>query len=218
MITVGAVVAVAVLLLSLPFLVVTALKGKWGVAALGVLFWPAAVIGAVRLAKPDSWWARRRYDADRRARAAAVLPSRRRQAALAAAVIVPAAAFVAVGLKAYRIPTASMEPTLRCEAPAPGCTGDASDRVLGLRSFLAGASGSGDVVAYRMPDEGAARCGFPGTYVHRVARAASGEVFVVGDNRQFSCDSRVFGPIPENAVEARIVFRYWPLSRFGRVD
>jgi signal peptidase I len=213
------VVAVAVLLLSLPFLVVTVLKGKRGVAALGILFWPAAVIGAVRLAKPDSWWARRRYDADRRARAAAVIPSRRRQDALAAAVIVPAAAFVAVGLKAYRIPTASMEPTLRCEAPAPGCTGDASDRVLALRSFLAGAPGSGDVVAYRMPDDGVARCGTPGTYVHRVARAAaSGQVFVVGDSREFSCDSRVFGPIPESAVEARIVFRYWPLSRFGRVD
>ena len=48
---------------------VTALKGKWGVFALGFLVWPAWVLGAIRLAKPDSWWARRFYDEEKLRRA-----------------------------------------------------------------------------------------------------------------------------------------------------
>jgi hypothetical protein len=48
--------------------VVCFLKGKlmWGV--LGIYIPGVAVIGAIRLAKPHSWWARRRYDADKLAR------------------------------------------------------------------------------------------------------------------------------------------------------
>jgi hypothetical protein len=44
------------------------LKGKllWGV--LGIYIGPVAVVGAIRLAKPDSWWARRRYDPEKLAR------------------------------------------------------------------------------------------------------------------------------------------------------
>jgi hypothetical protein len=43
------------------FAVVAFLKGKliWGV--IGLYLWPVGLIGAVRLAHPDSWWARRRY-------------------------------------------------------------------------------------------------------------------------------------------------------------
>ena len=64
---VAIVVAVAALVLSLP--VNCALKGKWGFVLLGVLihwFW---IFGAVRLAKPGSWWARRRYGPAKLARA-----------------------------------------------------------------------------------------------------------------------------------------------------
>jgi hypothetical protein len=44
------------------------LKGKllWGV--FGIYLWPVGIIGALRLAKPQSWWARRRYDAEKRDR------------------------------------------------------------------------------------------------------------------------------------------------------
>jgi signal peptidase I len=44
-----------------------------------------------------------------------------------------------------------------------------------------------------------------------------GEVFVMGDHRQVSEDSRVFGPIPVSSVIGRGVVRYWPLSEFGIV-
>jgi hypothetical protein len=48
--------------------VICFLKGKllWGV--FGFYAWPVALLGASRLAKPDSWWARRRYGDDKRER------------------------------------------------------------------------------------------------------------------------------------------------------
>jgi signal peptidase I len=42
-----------------------------------------------------------------------------------------------------------------------------------------------------------------------------GELFVMGDHRQVSVDSRVFGPIEIGSVVGRAVLRYWPLSALG---
>lgn len=44
--------------------------------------------------------------------------------------------------------------------------------------------------------------------------------FVLGDNRDYSLDSRHFGPIPYAVIEGRADYIYWPAdrwSRFGRV-
>lgn len=41
------------------------------------------------------------------------------------------------------------------------------------------------------------------------------EVFVMGDNRQFSYDSRRFGNIPYDDVVGRAFVIIWPLSNFG---
>lgn len=63
----------AVSLLNLGFVVTTILKGKLAMGLIGVFVPGVAVIGAVRVAKPASWWARQRYRPggwlDRRARA-----------------------------------------------------------------------------------------------------------------------------------------------------
>ena len=40
-------------------------------------------------------------------------------------------------------------------------------------------------------------------------------VFVLGDNRGASRDSRVFGPVPLDQIVGRALFRYWPLSEVG---
>lgn len=45
-----------------------------------------------------------------------------------------------------------------------------------------------------------------------------GYVFVMGDNRSGSSDSREFGCIPLEKVEGRVTTRIWPLSRFGSID
>jgi len=41
---------------------VTAAKGKWGLLAFDVFVWLFSYVGAFRLAKPHSLWARTRYD------------------------------------------------------------------------------------------------------------------------------------------------------------
>ena len=46
-------------------------------------------------------------------------------------------------------------------------------------------------------------------------RVPQGSVFLVGDNRAESCDSRVFGAIPKHDVVGKVVFRYWPPDRIG---
>lgn len=42
-----------------------------------------------------------------------------------------------------------------------------------------------------------------------------GELWVMGDNRENSRDSRYFGSIEVSSVTGRVFFRYWPFSSFG---
>ena len=43
---------------------------------------------------------------------------------------------------------------------------------------------------------------------------AEGEIYVLGDNRSVSSDSRFFGPIKMNLVEGHVLIRIWPLTHF----
>ena len=43
-------------------------------------------------------------------------------------------------------------------------------------------------------------------------------VFALGDNRTGSTDCRSFGCIPLEKIEGKVLFRFWPLSKFGGVD
>jgi signal peptidase I len=46
-------------------------------------------------------------------------------------------------------------------------------------------------------------------------RVPAHSYYVLGDNRQFSKDSTVFGPIPRSKIVGRVFVRIWPLSRLG---
>jgi len=54
------------------------------------------------------------------------------------------------------------------------------------------------------PDNGEAGCVVP-----------KDRLLMLGDNRQFSKDSRVFGPIAEDTIVGRVFVRIWPISDVG---
>lgn len=43
-------------------------------------------------------------------------------------------------------------------------------------------------------------------------------VFALGDNRTQSTDCRVFGCVPLEKIESKLLFRFWPFNLFGKVD
>jgi nickel-type superoxide dismutase maturation protease len=101
-----------------------------------------------------------------------------------------------------RVVGESMIPTL-----VPG------DRVLVLRGLgpLRPAVRVGDLVALLDPRDQER------IMVKRVAGFDGEGVVVVGDNQAASTDSRHFGPVGRQALRGRVVYRYHPESRRGRL-
>jgi len=44
-----------------------------------------------------------------------------------------------------------------------------------------------------------------------------GHLLVLGDNRNASLDSHIWGPLPREEVIGTAIWRYWPLQRFGPI-
>ena len=69
----------------------------------------------------------------------------------------------------YRIPSSSMEPTLHCAKPAPGCEARFSDRVLANRFIYHFRDPKrGEIIVFKTPPEAEVRCGAGGTFVKRL--------------------------------------------------
>jgi signal peptidase I len=49
----------------------------------------------------------------------------------------------------------------------------------------------------------------------RALTIPAGDYFVMGDNRNFSSDSRVFGLVPRKNILAKAILRIWPVDHFG---
>jgi len=69
----------------------------------------------------------------------------------------------------YRIPSSSMEPTLRCAKPAAGCDATFSDRVIANRlAYRFRDPHRGDIVVFTAPPAAKQRCTEGGTFVKRI--------------------------------------------------
>lgn len=47
----------------------------------------------------------------------------------------------------------------------------------------------------------------------RIVELEENEYYVLGDNRNSSKDSRMFGPVKKELIEGRVLFRGWPLEK-----
>jgi signal peptidase I len=111
------------------------------------------------------------------------------------AVTIVAAVGLVLAIKAwvvnpYRIPSASMEPTLHCARPEPGCQARFSDRVLANRFlYHLEEPERGDIVVFETTDRIRQRCMEGGTFVKRII-GLPGETVTVNGDGLVSIDGR----------------------------
>jgi signal peptidase I len=160
-------------------------------------------------------------------------------AILASALVLALVLKVAV-VQAFVIPSLSMHPTLEVGdrvlvdklpfhdevrrgdvvvfRPPPGSPAfeeaDMIKRVIGLPGDeIAGRAGVLFVNGEAVEEPWLARGTYTGDFGPVIV--ADDELFVMGDNRSASFDSRRFGPIKRDLFVGRAFVRWWPLSRFG---
>ena len=93
----------------------------------------------------------------------------------------------------YRIPSPSMEPTLHCAKPEPGCEADRSDRVLANRFIYRFRDPRrGDIVVFHAPEAAKATC-TGGIFVKRII-GLPGEVWAERDGETYIDGKRLSEP------------------------
>jgi signal peptidase I len=56
------------------------------------------------------------------------------------------------------------------------------------------------------------------SYNYPAFRVPQHQYFVMGDHRDSSNDSRMFGPVPSEYIYGKAVFAYWPMDHFGSLS
>ena len=116
------------------------------------------------------------------------------------------------------VPRRSDPPSL-CPRPTPGESRQTFvKRIVGLPGDRISISSGLVVLNGRSQDEGYARfdkncleCEIPAEIT-----VPPGHVFVLGDNRGASADSRIWGPVREESLIGEVSLRYWPPGDFGK--
>ncbi len=144
-------------------------------------------------------------------------------------------------VQTFYIPSASMEPTLQIgdriivsklsvnlgtinrgdivvfkAPPAEHCgeiVADLVKRVIGLPGDYLTSKGNTIYVNHHVLVQNYTHDPILGTPIGTV-RVKANHYFLMGDNREQSCDSRYWGTVPKSAIIGKAFIRIWPLSRF----
>ena len=110
----------------------------------------------------------------------------------------------------YRIPSSSMEPTLHCARPAPGCEARYSDRVLANRFIYHFRDPKrGEIIVFKTPPLAQVRCGAGGTFVKRLI-GLPGEVVSERDGFIYINGRRLDEPYIQPSRRDHEPPRTWP--------
>lgn len=105
-----------------------------------------------------------------------------------------------------------------CDRPTPQesqqtfvkrVVGLGGDRIA-IRNGLVIRNGHPEPASYAAPCRPGGGCDFPAAVT-----IPRGYVFLMGDNRGDSDDSRYWGPVPRSWLIGQVFFRYWPPDRAG---
>jgi signal peptidase I len=109
----------------------------------------------------------------------------------------------------FRVPTASMEPTLLCARPTPGCTGRFNDRVLVAKIvYRFRDPHRREIVVFHAPAAAKARCSEGGTYLKRVI-GLPGELVSEQDGFFYVDGHKLFEPYVDMHVRDSVTGQ-WP--------
>ena len=87
-------------------------------------------------------------------------------------------------------------------------------RVIGLPGETLEVRGGHVLINGKVLDESAWHPEVP-QYDFGPIRIPAGNLFMMGDNRNNSADSHIWGPLPLTNVRGKAVFRFWPLNAVG---
>lgn len=94
-----------------------------------------------------------------------------------------------------------------------------ADKQIFIKRVVAGAGDTVEVKNGRLIVNGVARdepyLMEPPAYTLKTLTVPPGHIFVMGDNRNNSYDSHIWGPLPVENVTGRACWYYWPLQKFG---